>query len=127
MKKQLLVLLIPFLLLAGCATGPSALRHDVAVSYDAERIAYDVAGEGETALIFVHGWSCGRALLARASPRYSRKTIGSLRSTWLGMGQFLIGAIRLFNAVLCAGCESRYGQRKHWSRGSDWAFNGRVA
>ncbi|MGD9860857.1 MAG: alpha/beta fold hydrolase [Marinobacterium sp.] len=58
MKKQLLVLLIPFLLLAGCASSPSALRHDVAVSYDAEHIAYDVAGEGETALIFVHGWSC---------------------------------------------------------------------
>jgi len=58
MKKQLLVLLIPFLLLAGCAAGPSALRHDVAMSYDAERIAYDVAGEGKTALIFVHGWSC---------------------------------------------------------------------
>ncbi len=58
MKKQILFILIPFLLLSGFASNQLALRHDVALSFDAERIAYDVVGKGETALIFIHGWSC---------------------------------------------------------------------
>lgn len=58
MKKQILFILIPLLLLSGCASNQLALRHDVALSFDQERIAYDVAGKGETALIFIHGWSC---------------------------------------------------------------------
>ncbi|MCI5138264.1 MAG: alpha/beta hydrolase [Candidatus Electrothrix sp. AR1] len=58
MKKQILFILIPFPLLSGCASNQFARRHDVALSFDAERIAYDVAGKGKTALIFIHGWSC---------------------------------------------------------------------
>ena len=58
MKKQILFILIPFLLLSGFASNQLALRHDVALSFDAEHIAYDVVGKGETALIFIHGWSC---------------------------------------------------------------------
>ncbi|MCI5123228.1 MAG: alpha/beta hydrolase [Candidatus Electrothrix sp. AR5] len=58
MKKQILFILIPVLLLSGCASNQLSRRHDVALSFDAERIAYDVAGTGETALIFIHGWSC---------------------------------------------------------------------
>lgn len=58
MKKRILLILIPFLLLSGFASNQLALRHDVALSFDAEHIAYDVVGKGETALIFIHGWSC---------------------------------------------------------------------
>ena len=58
MKKQLLFVLIPFLILSGCACNELSLRHDVALSFDSERIAYDVVGKGKTALIFIHGWSC---------------------------------------------------------------------
>ena len=58
MKKQILYLLIPFLLLSGCASNELSLRHDVALSFDSERIAYDVVGKGKTTLIFIHGWSC---------------------------------------------------------------------
>ncbi len=58
MKKQILLILLPFLLLSGCASNQLAPRHDVALSFDAERIAYDVVGKGKTALIFIHGWSC---------------------------------------------------------------------
>ncbi|MCI5195894.1 MAG: alpha/beta hydrolase [Candidatus Electrothrix sp. AW5] len=58
MKKRILLILIPFLLLSGCASNQLARRHDVALSFDAEHIAYDVVGKGETALIFIHGWSC---------------------------------------------------------------------
>ena len=58
MRKQLLLMLMPFILLTGCASSPTSPRHDVAVSFDAERIAYSVTGRGKTALVFVHGWSC---------------------------------------------------------------------
>jgi pimeloyl-ACP methyl ester carboxylesterase len=58
MKKQILFILIPFLLLTGCASNQLSLRHDVALSFDSERIAYDVVGKGKTTLIFIHGWSC---------------------------------------------------------------------
>lgn len=57
MQKYIL-LLIPFLLLSGCANNQLSLRHDVVLSFDSERIAYDVVGEGKTALVFIHGWSC---------------------------------------------------------------------
>ena len=58
MKKSILFIVIPFLLLTGCAGSRFSHRHDVAVSFDSERIAYNVAGKGTTALIFIHGWSC---------------------------------------------------------------------
>lgn len=58
MKKQILFLLLFFLLSSGCATKELSLRHDVALSFDSERIAYNVIGKGKTALIFIHGWSC---------------------------------------------------------------------
>ena len=58
MKKQILAIFALFLLLSGCAITQLTPRHDVAVSFDSERIAYDVVGKGKTALIFIHGWSC---------------------------------------------------------------------
>ena len=58
MKKIILLISIPLLLLTGCASKNLLPRHDVAISRDSERIAYNVAGEGKTALVFIHGWSC---------------------------------------------------------------------
>lgn len=58
MKKQILLLLLPLLLLTACASPQMSSRHEVALSFDSERIAYNVAGEGKTALIFIHGWNC---------------------------------------------------------------------
>lgn len=58
MKKPLLFILITFFLLTGCAGYSPSLKHDIAISFDSERIAYAVAGTGQTSLIFIHGWSC---------------------------------------------------------------------
>lgn len=58
MKKQILYILLPFLLLSGCAGNNLNVRHDVTLSFDSERIAYDVVGKGKTTLVFIHGWSC---------------------------------------------------------------------
>jgi pimeloyl-ACP methyl ester carboxylesterase len=58
MKEQILFILIPILLLSGCASNEIHVRHDVAISFDSERIAYDVVGTEKPALIFIHGWCC---------------------------------------------------------------------
>ncbi|MCF8068535.1 MAG: alpha/beta hydrolase [Desulfobacterales bacterium] len=58
MKKQILFILMSFLLLSGCVSNDLSLRHDVALSFDSERIAYNVVGKGKTTLIFIHGWNC---------------------------------------------------------------------
>ena len=73
MKKQILFLLIPFLLLSGCADNQRSLRHDVALSFDAERIAYDVVGKGNTALMFIHGWSCDGRYWQNQIPVFSKE------------------------------------------------------
>lgn len=58
MKRHFSIIAVAFLLLTGCAEKTLSVRHDVALSVDAERIAYTVIGEGEIALVFIHGWSC---------------------------------------------------------------------
>ncbi|MGK2905343.1 MAG: alpha/beta fold hydrolase [Desulfuromonadales bacterium] len=73
MKKQILFVLIPFLLLSGCASNELSLRHDVALSFDSERIAYDVVGKGKTALIFIHGWSCDGRYWQKQIPVFARE------------------------------------------------------
>lgn len=74
MKRYFSIIAISFLLLTGCAEKALSVRHDVAFSADSERIAYTVSGEGETALIFIHGWSC--------DSRYWQKQIPAFASSY---------------------------------------------
>jgi pimeloyl-ACP methyl ester carboxylesterase len=73
MKKQILFILIPFLLLTGCANNQLSLRHDVALSFDSERIAYDVVGKGKITLIFIHGWSCDGRYWQKQIPVFAKE------------------------------------------------------
>lgn len=73
MKKQILLILIYFLLLTGCASNQLSLRHDVALSFDSERIAYDVFGKGKTTLIFIHGWSCDGRYWQKQIPVFAKE------------------------------------------------------
>ncbi len=72
MKKQIFHILIPFLLLTGCASNDLSLRHDVALSFDSERISYDIVGEGKTTLIFIHGWSCDGRYWQKQIPQFAK-------------------------------------------------------
>ena len=72
MKKQILFLLIPFLLISGCAHNEVSLRHDVVLSFDSERIAYDAVGEGKFSLIFIHGWSCDGRYWQHQIPEFAK-------------------------------------------------------
>ena len=58
MKKLLVGTLLSLLVLAACTNKNSSVKHDIAISSDSERIAYNTYGAGETSLIFIHGWSC---------------------------------------------------------------------
>lgn len=58
MKKIILGILLSLSILLGCTSDNAFVKHDVAISSDSERIAYNVYGTGKTSLIFVHGWSC---------------------------------------------------------------------
>jgi pimeloyl-ACP methyl ester carboxylesterase len=55
-------LLVPLLwvMMATAACADSTAKYERAASIDGERIAYETAGGGDLALVFVHGWSCDR-------------------------------------------------------------------
>lgn len=73
MKNQIVCILVLFLLLTGCASNQLSLRHDIALSFDSERIAYDVVGKGKTTLIFIHGWSCDGRYWQKQIPVFAKE------------------------------------------------------
>jgi len=65
-----------FALLMTVATGTKQARAEwpyVAVSKDGVQIAYEIYGEGEPTLIFVHGWSCDSRYWREQIPYFSKK------------------------------------------------------
>jgi len=46
---------------------------DNAISADGVSIAYEVRGEGEAALIFIHGWCCDRSYWKEQLPHFAEK------------------------------------------------------
>ena len=55
-----LLVLIPILLLTGCASMRSNVVGARARSFDGTEVVYDARGRGEPALVFIHGWCCNR-------------------------------------------------------------------
>lgn len=55
-----LLVLIPILLLTGCASMGANVVGAKARSFDGTEIVYDARGHGEPALVFIHGWCCNR-------------------------------------------------------------------
>jgi len=69
-KPQLIIiLLLSVLTLISCSKAPE----NVAVSVDGVQIRYDVQGEGEPALVFVHGWCCDRSYWDAQVPHFAQK------------------------------------------------------
>ncbi len=62
----------------------STVQYGIAISHDGEQIAYGTSGSGETALIFIHGWSLDSRLwqnqvsLAFFTCRTALKRLGRL-------------------------------------------------
>ena len=72
MKKIILGTLLSLSILLGCTNDNAFVKHDVAISNDSERIAYNVYGTGKTSLIFVHGWSCDSRYWMNQTSVFSR-------------------------------------------------------
>lgn len=78
------------LLICGCTKEPD----HIAISSDGVKISFDMQGEGEPALVFIHGWSNNRSIwdaqVSHFSERYKVVTIdlpgfgesGNNRSNW---------------------------------------------
>jgi pimeloyl-ACP methyl ester carboxylesterase len=78
------------LIIGGCAKEPE----DIAIASDGVKISFDVQGEGEPTLVFIHGWSNSRSIwdeqVSHFSERYNVVTIdlpgfgasGNNRSNW---------------------------------------------
>jgi len=64
---HILLLILIFSLLAGCAPDRTA------VSADGIPIAFQVQGSGAPALVFVHGWCCDKSYWDAQVPYFSRK------------------------------------------------------
>ncbi len=73
MKKKSPLILLLFFLLSGCVSNKSSFRHDVALSFDSERIAYNVVGKGSIALVFIHGWSCDGRYWQNQTPVFAKE------------------------------------------------------
>mgnify|MGYP001300159911 FL=1 len=55
------------------AAVPAQAEDGVAVSKDGTPIAFSVYGEGEPALIFVHGWCCNRSVWKNQVPYFEKE------------------------------------------------------
>lgn len=72
MKKNILYIGIIHIFLSGCANTSYVSRHAAATSIDSEIIAYSVTGDGETTLVFVHGWNCDGRYWQSQIPFFSK-------------------------------------------------------
>ena len=74
-KKYLVGLLgcLVLLIMTDAVTQAQTTWPRVAVSKDGTPISYEVSGEGEPTLVFVHGWSCDARYWRAQVPVFSRK------------------------------------------------------
>jgi pimeloyl-ACP methyl ester carboxylesterase len=73
MKNYLIFLFFISFISNAAADESSFIKHDVAISYDKENIAYSVYGSGNRALIFIHGWSCDGRYWINQLQSFSKK------------------------------------------------------
>jgi len=50
----------------------SMAKYGIAISHDGEQIAYSKSGSGDTALIFIHGWSLDSRLWQNQVSEFSK-------------------------------------------------------
>lgn len=54
------------------APAPAFAEDGIAISKDGVAISYSVYGEGETTLVFVHGWSCNKSIWQNQVPYFAK-------------------------------------------------------
>ncbi|CAK2730131.1 Esterase [Vibrio crassostreae] len=76
MKRLILnITLLVFMALASMSAiaHDSMVKYGIAISHDGEQIAYGKSGSGETALIFIHGWSLDSRLWQNQVSEFSKQ------------------------------------------------------
>jgi len=75
--RRLASVLMSVMLFTACADGST--KNEKAASVDGERIAWEMRGAGDTAIVFVHGWSCDRSYFRHQLESFAnRYTVVSL-------------------------------------------------
>ena len=75
MKRLILnITLLAFMALASMSAiaHDSMVKYGIAISHDGEQIAYGKSGSGDTALIFIHGWSLDSRLWQNQVSEFSK-------------------------------------------------------
>ncbi|MCH7973228.1 MAG: alpha/beta hydrolase [Bacteroidetes bacterium] len=73
MKRKNLFLAYCFILLVVIIYGCTNESDNVAISSDGIKISFDIQGEGNPALVFVHGWSNNRSIWVEQVAHFSKK------------------------------------------------------
>ena len=95
MKKFYTLSLLSLLIISG---GCSSKKANKAVSADGVSISYEVQGQGEPSLVFVHGWSCDREVWEYQVPYFSQNhkvvtiDLGGHGQSGLGRKQWTVQA-----------------------------------
>jgi len=75
--RRLAIVLLSLVSFAACAD--SSARNEKAASIDGERIAWEMRGSGDLAIVLVHGWSCDRSYFRHQLESFAdRYTVVSL-------------------------------------------------
>ena len=72
-KKAIILCTMTMLFVVSCSIPTQNSQNRYAKSFDGEQISYNVYGEGATALLFVHGWSCDSKYWREQVPHFSQE------------------------------------------------------
>jgi len=73
-SKNAIVLFAMLMVFAvSCSTPTQNSQNRYAKSFDGEKISYNVYGKGDTALLFVHGWSCDSRYWREQVPHFAEE------------------------------------------------------
>jgi len=72
-KNAIVLSAIAIIFAVSCSTPMQNGQNRYAKSFDGEQISYNVYGKGETALLFVHGWSCDSRYWREQVPHFAEE------------------------------------------------------
>lgn len=72
-KNTIVLSAIAMVFTVSCSTPTQNRLNQYTKSYDGEQICYNVYGKGDTALLFVHGWSCDSRYWRQQVPHFAKE------------------------------------------------------
>ncbi len=72
-KNTIILCAMAMVFAVSCSTPTQNSQNRYAKSFDGEKISYSVYGKGDTALLFVHGWSCDSRYWREQVPHFAKE------------------------------------------------------